>query len=364
VSTSILQDRPPRQDIACSSPADPALVFERVCRALAEAKTVCEAKDVFDEMAAIKAYARIAGKHDLEADCVEIKMKAARKIGQLCQAQKETVGLNRGAAGGGAKDGPRGVLITPRDTRPTLAEQGVDKNLAKRSRVLGALTVPQFEVAIAKARDAIMRRGFTGVDADPVSERGFDCYPTPATAVWPVLARLERLRGIVWEPACFQGAIVRVLRAAGYEVFASDVVDYGFPGAKCLDFLKQTSVPPGVETVLTNPPFCLADEFVRHARKLGVPRIIMLLRTLFQETVGRTDILENAHLRQILVFRPRVQMHRHDWPGERSDSGKLSFAWYEWDQNYFGPTTWDRISPCGPPDVIDASGDLITNRSV
>jgi hypothetical protein len=42
-------------------------------------------------------------------------------------AQKQTVGLAKGAAGGGKKDGPRGTYTEPRDSRPTLAEAGIDK---------------------------------------------------------------------------------------------------------------------------------------------------------------------------------------------------------------------------------------------
>jgi hypothetical protein len=48
------------------------------------------------------------------------------------RAQKETVGLNVGTRGniaaGGFSDNP------PVDSRPTLAEQGIDKNLAHQDR--------------------------------------------------------------------------------------------------------------------------------------------------------------------------------------------------------------------------------------
>jgi N6-adenosine-specific RNA methylase IME4 len=73
------------------------------------------------------------------------------------QAQKETIGLNRGAAGGGKKEGSRGVLVTPRDLRPTLESQGIDKNLAKQARTLGALSDQKFEAVIDDARAKINR---------------------------------------------------------------------------------------------------------------------------------------------------------------------------------------------------------------
>ena len=49
------------------------------------------------------------------------------------QAQRETVGLAQGASAGGRKEGPRGSYLDPRDTRPTLAEAGIDKHLADRA---------------------------------------------------------------------------------------------------------------------------------------------------------------------------------------------------------------------------------------
>jgi hypothetical protein len=114
--------------------------YDALCRAMAEAKSVDEVKHIRELAVAMAAYARQAKNRDLEADAVEIRMRATRRLDQLRQSQKETVGLNRGAAGGGKKEGPRGALITPRDLRPTLASQGIDKNLAKQGRVLGALS--------------------------------------------------------------------------------------------------------------------------------------------------------------------------------------------------------------------------------
>jgi N6-adenosine-specific RNA methylase IME4 len=131
--------------------------YDAACRALAEACSVDEVKDIRDQAVAMAVYARQAKNKDLEADAVEIRMRATRRLDQLRQAQKESVGLNRGAAGGGEKAGPRGLLINPRDTRPTLASQGIDKNLAHQGRVLGALPDEKFETVITDARDKVAR---------------------------------------------------------------------------------------------------------------------------------------------------------------------------------------------------------------
>jgi hypothetical protein len=40
-------------------------------------------------------------------------------------------------------------------TKPTLASQGIDKNLAHQARTLGALSDDKFEQVVSNARDAV-----------------------------------------------------------------------------------------------------------------------------------------------------------------------------------------------------------------
>jgi hypothetical protein len=176
-------------------------------------------------------------------------------------------------------------------------------------------------------------------------ERQFDCYETPACAV-EALLRVEKLPHFVWEPACGPGAIVRVLEAHGHEVGATDVVDYGW-GHRVLDFLTidNTAQKPWnyTQAVVTNPPYQLAEKFVRQAL-LCSPLVIMLLRLAFLESVRRTKILEQSGLARIHVFRNRLpMMHRRGWDGKKASSA-MPFAWFVWERGYTGPTTIDRIS--------------------
>jgi hypothetical protein len=59
-------------------------------------------------------------------------MRATRRLDQLRQAQKETVGLARGSDGRALS----GLNKNPDDLRPTLASQGIDKNLAHQRATL------------------------------------------------------------------------------------------------------------------------------------------------------------------------------------------------------------------------------------
>ena len=81
-------------------------------------------------------------------------MRATRRLDQLRVAQKETVGLNTGTRGqlsGGLKKNP------PGKGKPTLASQGIEKNLAQEGRMLGALSDEKFEQVIVEARGHVSR---------------------------------------------------------------------------------------------------------------------------------------------------------------------------------------------------------------
>lgn len=175
-------------------------------------------------------------------------------------------------------------------------------------------------------------------------ERGNDLYETPLVAVQALLT-VEQLPLTVWEPACGRGAIAKPLRAAGYTVVATDLVDYAVPDQDQagIDFLFERTAPPEVEAIVTNPPFKLANQFAAHALEL-VPRVCLLLRLAFLESEARSPILDSGRLARVLPFRRRLpMMHRDGWTGPRS-TNPTAYAWFVWDVDHRGPTEVRRIS--------------------
>ena len=77
-----------------------------------------------------------------------------------------------------------------------------------------------------------------------------DFYPT-----WPgateALLRVETFDGAIWEPACGEGDMSRVLEAAGYDVISTDLIDRGY-GEAPRDFLMEWT--PRAPNIVTNPP--------------------------------------------------------------------------------------------------------------
>jgi hypothetical protein len=191
----------------------------------------------------------------------------------------------------------------------------------------------------------------TGNKRAPLADRKDDLYETPAVAV-ETLLRVEAVPDVVWEPACGPGAIVRVLRASGRRVYATDLVDYASPDQDHAgwDFLLERRAPDDIEAIVTNPPFKNCALFVAHALRLS-PKVYMLLRLAYLEagnmqteaSVARRTSLDGGSLARIHVFSSRLpMMHRTGWEGRKANSG-MAFAWFVWDSTHSGLTTIDRI---------------------
>jgi hypothetical protein len=172
-------------------------------------------------------------------------------------------------------------------------------------------------------------------------ERGPDFYPTPPEAVRALL-RVETLPHRVWDPACGGGGITETLRAAGHRVYATDLNDWGCPDSETgVDFLATCRAP--APSIVCNPPYRLAEQFVAHACEL-CPHVVMLLRLAFLESQRRSPLLDHGLLARVHLFKDRLPfMHRHNWEGPRASSA-IAFAWFVFSNNHHGPTTIDRIS--------------------
>ena len=120
--------------------------YEAACRAVAEAVSIDEAKEFRDQSEAMRAYAKQAKNKQLEVQAAEIRIRAERRIGELMAAQREAGMLSAGTAGAGNANVTGGLRENPPvDERPiTLAEAGIDKNLADRARKYAAIPEDEF----------------------------------------------------------------------------------------------------------------------------------------------------------------------------------------------------------------------------
>src|ERR1044071_4511210 len=85
---------------------------------------------------------------------------------------------------------------------------------------------------------------------------GPDFFPTPRWATF-ALIESEKFIGDIWECACGDGAMSRVLEECG-SVYSSDLYKRGY-GDHGLDFLEPSR---SADNIITNPPYNCAEGFV------------------------------------------------------------------------------------------------------
>lgn len=163
-----------------------------------------------------------------------------------------------------------------------------------------------------------------------------DYYATePKATEW--LCRLEQFDGRILEPACGEGYISEVLKAAGYEVVSRDLVDRGY--GEVADFLAIDN-QEWKGNIVTNPPYKYAQQFVEKALSI-IPegkKVAMFLKLQFLEGKARRAQFCSTPPIRVWVSSSRLKCA----PNGDFDAIKGSaaaYAWFVWEKGYKGDTT-------------------------
>ena len=124
----------------------------------------------------------------------------------------------------------------------------------------------------------------------PDERAAHDYYATDPQAVEMLLA-LETFSPLIWEPACGEGHISKVLAAHGHEVISTDLIYRGFGDPEPMDFLTET-FPDFEGDIITNPPYSAGLEFVTRALETVRPggKVAMFLTVQFLEGKRRGEL--------------------------------------------------------------------------
>jgi hypothetical protein len=161
---------------------------------------------------------------------------------------------------------------------------------------------------------------------------GPDFFPTPAWAVH-ALVENERFEGEIWECACGDGAMARVLKGAGHKVRATDLYPRGY-GKSGVDFLSATRPS---DNIVTNPPYNCAEAFVAQGLKLARKKFALLLRLAFLEGANRAEtIFLKTPPARVWVFSERITFYMKG--ATQTGSGTTAYAWFVWDKTARGGT--------------------------
>lgn len=125
---------------------------------------------------------------------------------------------------------------------------------------------------------------------DQSKRRELDFYPTPPEATHALMQFLfeEKILNrdsLVWEPACGNGAMSDVISGYVDHMVSTDIRETGY-GVSDTDFLS-TKIPS--DAIITNPPFNISEQFIRHAiSQSGV--VAMLLKSQYWHAQKRIDL--------------------------------------------------------------------------
>lgn len=168
-----------------------------------------------------------------------------------------------------------------------------------------------------------------------------DLYPTPVDGTESIIPVLEVMREHmdlasndqcrVWEPACGDGRMARVLDWHGFNVFGSDFREtpgYGFGG---IDFLKDQPRTTGLiphdsfDIIVSNPPFSLAEQFIRRALSI-TPNVAMLLKATYWNAASRLPFFVEHRPAFVLPLTWRLAFLE----SERGKSPLMDCIWVVW----------------------------------
>lgn len=174
-----------------------------------------------------------------------------------------------------------------------------------------------------------------------------DDFPTPPWATralceWLIMNDHDIGHMTCREPAANRGHMVKPLREYFGSVDASDVHDYG-AGFSVADYLYPSPLDL-VDWTITNPPFRLAEEFIRRAGKTSTIGFAMIVRSAFLEGQGRFARLFSVNPPSFVIqFTERVVMHKGRLAPEGSTA--TAYCWLVWIDGEY-PTKLDWIAPC------------------
>ena len=172
--------------------------------------------------------------------------------------------------------------------------------------------------------DSLQASRITGGNS-ATGRRQSDFYPTPPEVTVALMRFLKLPAGTnIWEPARGQGDMVRALADCGMAVYGTDIRDG-------IDFLttRQPGNAPAADWIITNPPFSLADEFIRHAAEIGKP-FAMLLKAQYWHAAKRAQLFREIPPSYVLPLTWRPDFLFKERNGKKGASPLMDVMWCVW----------------------------------
>lgn len=168
---------------------------------------------------------------------------------------------------------------------------------------------------------------------------GPDFFPTPAWATFALIDN-EAFKGEIWESACGNGAMSKVLEQTDQNVSSSDLYDRGY-GDVGADFLTPRR---RAANIVTNPPYNAAEGFVASGLEAADHKFALLLRLAFLEGANRQRSIFAKHPpSRVWVFSERITFYPAG--AVQKGTGTTAYAWFVWDKSAPGGTELKWLQP-------------------
>ena len=164
-----------------------------------------------------------------------------------------------------------------------------------------------------------------------------DYYATEPKAMELLLAE-EEFSNVIWECACGEGHLSKVLEQNGFEVISTDLIYRGYGDPEPMNFLEE-SFEDFEGDIITNPPYKYALEFVQKALDSVKPgrKVAMFLKLQFLEGKARKKFFKENPPKVVYVSSSRLSCAKNG-DFDKYKSGAVAYAWFVWEKGFKGDT--------------------------
>ena len=162
-----------------------------------------------------------------------------------------------------------------------------------------------------------------------------DYYATDPKAMELLLAE-EEFAPLIWEPACGERHLAKVLEKHGHHVLSTDLIYRGFGAREPINFL-QNEIKHFNGDIITNPPYRYAAEFVEKALETieDKKKVAMFLKLTFLEGKKRRKLFEKNSPKVIYVSSLRLLCAKNG-DFQKCTSAAVAYAWFVWEKGFRG----------------------------
>jgi hypothetical protein len=172
-----------------------------------------------------------------------------------------------------------------------------------------------------------------------------DHYQTPYSLTRLLFDNYKVQGNVILEPCYGKGAISKIIKEyyPNHKLYESDLYNYE-TGEKDIKFNYTTKInyyqknSIDIDTVITNPPFKIATDFILKSKEIAKKEIVMLLPLSYLHGKGRYDLIynnkDNYCLKYVYIFTRYPFLKDTIRKDGKVETGMQVYSWMIWINGY------------------------------